>query len=605
MSVKPAENRSSAPSRSARKPEAPKPAKTESAKPKAESKPPADRATISAEARRSEPSGAKSKEHLASLTSNFGEPRTLRDNGSQDGSNCIDRASAAARPDDRALFLKDNRPDDANQAGHVVLERDGSIVDPTSGQSYANREDYLQANPQYGRAGEMSVQGQTSGENLQRITQAATPEEREAAIQAAGLEGIANERYADRPFRAGEKPGGEHEYDLHLGYDGNQRTWRTTIESGAYTTKDGEMVGAKVKKFAGNSLQVGADNGKYGASANVEGGQQSVYETTMTRDMWDRGQFPKPEDNPMHWQPGTSVTVRDENVSTLGLEASYNAFTAGSTTQLTEGAATAVQRVKDDDRNFDGYRRLRGTTEGVENVASGSVGVGAGGYGVNAGIDAKTSVDNQRVTFEEFNGDASLRNRGTIATYTSESKVNAFFGYESPVNSDKRSANINGSKNEVTETRYTEGTDAGRVESTLQSNLQQAGIDRTLEAKSVNGQIQDYSVTLAVGNPSPQTRPSDWEYQGAGDWLYRNGDRTTLTKEGIDGLHDRLGYLKSQGGDMLRGTMFEHFKDNELPSSPADLAMFVQNSFRGDTAVLENVYRVANDARMLGYTQGA
>jgi len=203
-----ADKKPSAPAKESRKSQAPSRAK----EPKPSSKPaqnegaaPKDRAEISREAsQRDQGKTGQVSAQVKAMEGNFSEPkkdeaRTLADAPSKDGSNCIDRAASQARPEDQALFLKDNRPNDDNQAGHVVLERDGRVLDPTSGQSYANREEYLRANPQYGKDGQLSVEGQTSGQNLKSIVEAPDAASRQAALESAGLTHLREARFADQP----------------------------------------------------------------------------------------------------------------------------------------------------------------------------------------------------------------------------------------------------------------------------------------------------------------------------------------------------------------------------------------------------------------------
>lgn len=212
-----------APPPPAKKPEAPKP--TEGKKPAApvkpqeskkpetapkpqESKPATqDKVSRSRESQEAHETDRPSEErssHMSALADNFGscwssEPesreektpgvRTLNEAPSADGKNCIDQASARVQQGDEAIFLNDNSNKDGNNAGHVVLEREGQIVD--GDRTYDSYDDYLKTNSQY------SETARTSGENLQNITNAKTPAERQAAIEEAGLQGIQDQRFAD------------------------------------------------------------------------------------------------------------------------------------------------------------------------------------------------------------------------------------------------------------------------------------------------------------------------------------------------------------------------------------------------------------------------
>ncbi|MBI3930357.1 MAG: hypothetical protein HY319_32775 [Armatimonadetes bacterium] len=182
-----------------------------------------DKVKLSSESTRSESDTESHKTHLSALSENLSEPerngtasdttragsassatetpnsearpsgvRTLTENPSADGKNCIDQAAANAQEGDRALFLADSQNRDQNGAGHVVLQRGESIVDPTHSRTYNDFQEFVKANPQYEQ-----VLGQASGEQLQQIVQAQTPQEREQALRQAGLEGIQNVPFAD------------------------------------------------------------------------------------------------------------------------------------------------------------------------------------------------------------------------------------------------------------------------------------------------------------------------------------------------------------------------------------------------------------------------
>jgi len=210
---KPSRPASKAPTRSA-KSEAPKkaeaPKKTE----------PKDSASVSQAAREesASPSSSQANAQIDAMKDNYGA-RTLRDEKSD---TCIDRAASMARKDDQALFLRDSQNADQNNAGHVVLRREGQIIDPSNpDQQYADFEAFKSANPQYA-----DIVGQTSGENLKRIVDAPTPAEREAAIQAAGLERVADERFADSDI-----PKLSEDFWFNYGeYNSNQRKLRDSNE---------------------------------------------------------------------------------------------------------------------------------------------------------------------------------------------------------------------------------------------------------------------------------------------------------------------------------------------------------------------------------------
>lgn len=113
---------------------------------------------------------------------------SLLTENAKDGSvNCLDRAVDAIAllpPAQQAkaelVALKDTRPGVEGATGHVVVRQNGAIVDPTTGQSWADTQSYLKANPQY------VEQGTISAVDAQKIfaTQPGSPE-RTAALDAA------------------------------------------------------------------------------------------------------------------------------------------------------------------------------------------------------------------------------------------------------------------------------------------------------------------------------------------------------------------------------------------------------------------------------------
>ena len=276
-------------------------APSRAAQPKKESQPdvkkseaPKDRATISKEAgERGEP--AKNGEHGNALKDSL-SPRKLSEE--KQGANCIDKASELARKDDQALFLKDSQNKDGNDAGHVVLQRDGRIVHPNRpDQPYENYESYKQANPQYNE-----VLGQTSGENLQRITAAKTPEERQAAIQSAGLEGIANEKFADGAL----PPERGTENEARAQTPGNAGMYgQVTVETQRpVQTSNGTSVSMSVKREDGVTVGGGAK----GLAAEHDSATQRGFEVTMPEAQFAEyertGQLPDAA-NPQSWHNGT------------------------------------------------------------------------------------------------------------------------------------------------------------------------------------------------------------------------------------------------------------------------------------------------------------
>ncbi|MCE9666392.1 hypothetical protein LY474_01085 [Myxococcus stipitatus] len=68
----------------------------------------------------------------------------------------VEKATPALRARSEMVFLKDTRPGQEGQSGHVVVRQGERIVDPSSGKSYDNLQAYLKEQPQYQQAGTLS-----------------------------------------------------------------------------------------------------------------------------------------------------------------------------------------------------------------------------------------------------------------------------------------------------------------------------------------------------------------------------------------------------------------------------------------------------------------
>ena len=332
-----------------------------------------DRATVSSEARESETRSSKQREsHTNALASNFGggnEGRKLNE-GRGRGGECLDRAAEMARKDDQAVFLRDHENRDGNNAGHVVLEREGRVLDPVSGKSYDNLGAYSEANPQY------SESGRTSGENLQRIVNAPTQEAREQAIREAGLEGLQNEKFADvqAPRVPSMAPGTsatvtlEKGYSTQLGDNVNVAAQGTGSVTGSLEaqrpvqTKDGEFVQTEFRQTQAVSAGDSASAGPASASFTGTAGTGLTFTGNVPREDLESGNFPNPS-KPEEWKSGTSFVMGGDSFQELGLEASLTpqrGLGASASNTINRRSSTdvyGIQRDGDVIRTFQGGDR--------------------------------------------------------------------------------------------------------------------------------------------------------------------------------------------------------------------------------------------------------
>lgn len=131
------------------------------------------------------------------------QPRTgvrsssLLTEGIGDGSaNCLERAYAAAGPNDSVTLLRDRR----DSTGHAVVERaDGTVFDPSTARSFATMEAYLAQNANYELRPEPQARRipRSTLENV--FSNPPNSPARQQAIEAAGLSGIAEVSVADPP----------------------------------------------------------------------------------------------------------------------------------------------------------------------------------------------------------------------------------------------------------------------------------------------------------------------------------------------------------------------------------------------------------------------
>ncbi|WP_147446408.1 XopAJ/AvrRxo1 family type III secretion system effector zeta toxin [Corallococcus sp. CA047B] len=69
----------------------------------------------------------------------------------------VDKATPALRARSELVFLKDTRPGQEGQSGHVVVRQGERVVDPSSGKSYDNLQAFLKDQPQYRQSGTLSA----------------------------------------------------------------------------------------------------------------------------------------------------------------------------------------------------------------------------------------------------------------------------------------------------------------------------------------------------------------------------------------------------------------------------------------------------------------
>ncbi|RKH67092.1 hypothetical protein D7W81_14415 [Corallococcus aberystwythensis] len=111
----------------------------------------------------------------------------LTENTQDAQANCLDKAAEwvdtatpALRARSELVFLKDTRPGQEGQTGHVVVRQGERVVDPSSGKSYDNLQAFLKAAPQYKQSGTLS------GTSAHKIFSAApgSPERQKAITDA-------------------------------------------------------------------------------------------------------------------------------------------------------------------------------------------------------------------------------------------------------------------------------------------------------------------------------------------------------------------------------------------------------------------------------------
>ncbi|NNB88732.1 annexin [Corallococcus exiguus] len=87
----------------------------------------------------------------------------LTENTQDAQANCLDKAAdwvdtatPALRARSELVFLKDTRPGQEGQTGHVIVRQGERVVDPSSGKSYDNLQAFLKEQPQYKQSGTLS-----------------------------------------------------------------------------------------------------------------------------------------------------------------------------------------------------------------------------------------------------------------------------------------------------------------------------------------------------------------------------------------------------------------------------------------------------------------
>ncbi|AKJ02732.1 hypothetical protein ATI61_117122 [Archangium gephyra] len=334
---------------------------------------------------------------------------TLRNERLGDGSaNCLERATALARPGDQVVLLRDSR----DGVGHALVKHpDGSITDPNFPQHrYENLGQWQAMNPAY-----HSPVAIPDGQ-LERVLRTPPGPQRNALINQLGLSGVADRRVAD----------GTRTTNLGVTFELQPEEFKSGRLAGSVTTgpysglsvelswnpdrpsADGRFpVTVEVRGEVGGMREGELKVGPFGAEGSFAAGGAGTrtYTLNLTGDelaQLQSGQFsslPTVTD-PLAMPPGSTVMMSAELFGTLSVGASLGPVSLSEEAMRSHGYSFGVERL-DGDR----VRISAGPTEVMERSLA--LGIGFEVRGVEFSAELGRSSEQSSAAFASVELDLS------------------------------------------------------------------------------------------------------------------------------------------------------------------------------------------------------